>query len=295
MEERRLGAHTTVLFGHEHGKYPDGNSVVVRGTDSSVVIDPSLSVHAMSPGLAVDAVLLTHAHEDHMAGVSAVQAGARCVHHADRAALRSIDGLMALYGVPAESVPMMTEFVTQRFHYVGWPDALGFDDGTVWDLGGVSVTAVHAPGHTGGHSVFVIEPDGVVVCGDIDLTSFGPYYGDAASDIEQFEDTLRRVAAIDAAHYVTFHHKGVIDGHETFAAAMAAYAAVIDRRQSALLALLESPRTIDELVDIGIIYRPGTRPAGFGESVERYSIRRHLTRLAASGGAVVEGDRWRAA
>jgi glyoxylase-like metal-dependent hydrolase (beta-lactamase superfamily II) len=295
MDERALGAHTTLLSGHEHGKYPDGNSVAVRGRDGSVVIDPSLSVHAMSTPLMVDAVLLTHAHEDHMAGVSAVVAPTRTVHHADLDALRSIDGLMALYGVPDTSVPMMTEFVTERFHYLGWPDAIGFDDGAVWDLGGVTVRAVHAPGHTAGHTVFVIEPDGVVVCGDIDLTSFGPYYGDAASDIDQFEDTLRRVAAIEARHYVTFHHKGVIDGHDAFAAAMAGYAGVITRRDQALIGLLAEPRTLDELVDIGIIYRPGTRPAGFGDSVERYSIRRHLVRLETAGAAVVEGERWRAA
>ncbi|MEY2755587.1 MAG: hypothetical protein RJB65_1945, partial [Actinomycetota bacterium] len=27
MEQRELGPHVTVLFGHEQGKYPDGNSV----------------------------------------------------------------------------------------------------------------------------------------------------------------------------------------------------------------------------------------------------------------------------
>ena len=74
--QRSLGSFTTVLFGHEQGKYPDGNSVLVRGTHSSVLIDPSLSVHAADPPIEVDRVLLTHAHEDHMAGVSAVRAGA---------------------------------------------------------------------------------------------------------------------------------------------------------------------------------------------------------------------------
>ena len=73
--QRSLGSFTTVLFGHEQGKYPDGNSVLVRGTHSSVLIDPSLSVHAADPPIEVDRVLLTHAHEDHMAGVSSTRAG----------------------------------------------------------------------------------------------------------------------------------------------------------------------------------------------------------------------------
>ncbi|MFM7045398.1 MAG: hypothetical protein ACKOYG_07610, partial [Ilumatobacteraceae bacterium] len=39
------------------------------------------------------------------------------------------------------------------------------------------------------------------------------------------------------------------------------------------------PRTFEQLVEVGILYRPGTRPAVFGESAERYTIRRHLDRL----------------
>ena len=41
--QRELGRHVTVLFGHEQGKYPDGNTVVVRGEHDSVVIDPALT------------------------------------------------------------------------------------------------------------------------------------------------------------------------------------------------------------------------------------------------------------
>ena len=34
--------------------------------------------------------------------------------------------------------------------------------------------------------------------GDIDLSSFGPYYGDAWSDLEDFERSLALVRAIEA-------------------------------------------------------------------------------------------------
>ena len=39
----------------------------------------------------------------------------------------------------------------------------------------------HMPGHTAGHTVLLVEPEGVAFIGDIDLTGFGPYYGDACS------------------------------------------------------------------------------------------------------------------
>ena len=75
----------------------------------------------------------------------------------------------------------------------------------------------------------------VVATGDIDLTTFGPYYGDASSSLEAFEATLEMMRDLRADHYVTFHHKGVIDGHEAFAAAIDQYAAVFGRRQQSLL------------------------------------------------------------
>ncbi len=294
--QRSLSPFVTVLFGHEQGKYPDGNSVLVRGTHSSVIIDPALSMHAADPPVEVDRVLLTHAHEDHMAGVAAVVAGEVSVHHRDLPALQSIDGLMALYGVPASAVAEMTALVTERFHYRGWPDATGFDDGDVFDLGGVSVRAVHAPGHTGGHTVYVVESaDGshrTVVTGDIDLSSFGPYYGDAQSSLDEFEATLQMLPSLVADHYVTFHHKGVIDGHESFVEAVEAFAAAIPRREAALLHLLREPRTFDELCDIGIVYRPGTRPPLFGDGVEAHSIERHLHRLMEAGRVVSDGTRY---
>ncbi len=285
-QRRRLGRYTTVLFGKEQGKYPDGNSVLVVGADGSVLIDPSLSAHAADPPIEVDTVLLTHTHEDHAAGVSAVRWKSLKVHHLDLGALRSVDALMALYGVPQSVWPQMTEFVTERFHFVGWPEAEGLEDGDVIDLGGVRVTLVHAPGHTSGHSLYLIEGDDgvkVVVTGDIDLTGFGAYYGDAASSLESFEQTLRMAGGLVADHYVTFHHKGVVDGHEAFAAAVDAYAQSFQRRADALLALLERPMSLEELVAEGIVYRAGTRPALFGESVERRTIQQHLDRLLADG------------
>ena len=298
-DTRSLGPFTTVLFGHEQGKYPDGNSVLVRGTHSSVVIDPSLSVHTAVPPIEVDRVLLTHAHEDHMAGVSAVVAGEVSVHHRDLPALQSIEGLMALYGVPADGVAGMSALVTERFNYRGWPEATAFEGDAEWDLGGVTVRAVHAPGHTGGHCLFDIEPhDGthrVVVTGDIDLSSFGPYYGDAQSSLDEFEATLALLPTLVAHHYVTFHHKGVIDGHEEWVAAVDAFGVAIARREAALLGLLAEPRTFDELCAIGIVYRQGTRPPLFGDGVEAHSIERHLARLLADGRVVSDGTHHRLA
>jgi glyoxylase-like metal-dependent hydrolase (beta-lactamase superfamily II) len=292
---RQLGRYTSVLFGHEQGKYPDGNSVLVRGTTGSVLIDPALGVRECDPPIEVDTVLLTHPHEDHVAGVSAVRWNSLRVHELDLAALHSIEALMRMYGLPEHEWPPMIDLVTQRFHYEHWPQAEGLSEGEVFDLGGVTVTLVHAPGHTAGHSVYVVEGDDgvrVAVTGDIDLTGFGAYYGDTGSSLDAFEQTLRMARELVADHYVTFHHKGVIDGHAAFAAAVDAYAESFQRRESAVLALLQQPRTLEQLVEVGVVYRPGTRPALFGEKVEERTISLHLERLVANGVVTLAGEQY---
>ena len=47
-----------MLFGEEGGKYPDGNSLLVRGSRETAIIDPALGVVARRDGLPrIDRVL----------------------------------------------------------------------------------------------------------------------------------------------------------------------------------------------------------------------------------------------
>jgi glyoxylase-like metal-dependent hydrolase (beta-lactamase superfamily II) len=153
----------------------------------------------------------------------------------------------------------------------------------VFELGGAAIEAVHLPGHTRGHSGFRIGQD-VFFLSDIDLTGFGPYYGDAWSDLEDFEESLRRVRDEDAAYYVTFHHKGVIEGRARFVELVDQFAAVIDRRHRAMLEFLAEPRRVEDLVAHRFIYRAHVEQV-FVESVEKRSAELHLARMIRRGEA----------
>ena len=187
---RTLTDAVSVLTGDSDGAYPSGNSVLVAGAGESVLIDPSVTVVAKGgvPGR-VDAVLNSHSHEDHMAG-NGMFPGARLhIHHDDLPGATSMDGLMAVYGLEGRARDEFERVIVDEFHFSPRPDAHGFGDGHVFDLGGgVTVEAVHLPGHTRGHSGF--RMGGVFFLSDIDLTGFGPYYGDVWSDLEDFEESL---------------------------------------------------------------------------------------------------------
>jgi glyoxylase-like metal-dependent hydrolase (beta-lactamase superfamily II) len=240
--------------------------------------------------LAVDAVINSHGHEDHIAG-NGLFADARIhIHGADLEAARSLEGLMAVYGYEGEVGREFERLVVDEFHFEPRADAKGFSDGRVFDLGGVTVEAVHLPGHTRGHSGFRI--DNVFFLSDIDLTGFGPYYGDMWSDLDDFEESLVKVRDEEADYYVTFHHKGIIEGREQFLEMLDAFAAVIPRRHGEMLDFLAEPRSIVDMVAHRFIYRPDVEVANV-TPVERRSADLHVQRMLRRGEAVeVEPGRY---
>ncbi|MEN9504769.1 MAG: hypothetical protein RI958_695 [Actinomycetota bacterium] len=292
ITQRTLGPHTTVLVGDHGGRYPDGNSVVVRGADATVLVDPSTSVAAEPPELDVDLIVLTHAHEDHVAGMFRFPHAEVHVHDDDLPGVASLDGLMQIYGLDDDIDRAFRQTIVGEFTYVPRPDAHGFSGGTTFDLGGVRIEVVHLPGHTRGHCALLIEPDGVLITGDIDLSTFGPYYGDAWSDLDAFETSLHRVRSIEAAWYSTFHHKGVVEGHDAFVSAVDTFAAVIGDRERRMIEFAQQPRTLADFVAHRFVYRPGVDVV-FADAVERRSAQMSIERLVRAGRLLeLDDHRW---
>lgn len=290
----RLGS-VSVHFGAKSGKFPDGNQILVTGSETRAAFDTPLVANRIGPDFdEVDLIILGHVHEDHMAGLHRVPRARVHVHQADLAAAQSWEGLQRHYGYPAPVLAKIKAAIEANFHYCPRPDATGYADGATWDLGGgVRVRAHHMPGHTAGHCVLMVENEGVAFLGDIELSAFGPYYGDACSSLSDFRRTLAAVAGLEARTWVTSHHRGVLTDRATFLAHLADFTAKIDERADRLLAYLRGePQSIGELVRRGLLYPPGHR-VDFVESAERRSITMHLEELIAAGRVrQVDADRF---
>lgn len=141
----------------------DQNCYVVRadGRADAVVIDPGFDPDAVLrgvelDGLTVSAILLTHGHVDHIAGVGAVKAAfpaAPVVIGTHDAAMLSDPelNLSGPFGVPVTSPPA---------------DRL-VNEGDALEFAGLTFDVLDLPGHSPGHVVFVVRGEPVVFGGDV--------------------------------------------------------------------------------------------------------------------------------
>ena len=151
------------------------------------------------------------------------------------------------------------------------------------DMSGVNVAFIHAPGHTEGFCTPYLVDYGILHIGDIDLTSFGPYYGDAESDIDQFIESAKRTLEVDAKYFVTSHHKGIISKQE-YEMELEKYLSIIERREEKIKRAIKKGCSPEELMQQEVLYyRNQSEHNSIRRKSEKISIVKHLKRLIKHG------------
>ena len=79
----------------------------------------------------------------------------------------------------------------------GWsrPIAMRLQDGDEINLGQTKIKVIHTPGHTVGHCCFWFPEPEILFSADIDLSDFGPWYGNACSDLASLDNSLEKLEA----------------------------------------------------------------------------------------------------
>ena len=147
------------------------------------------------------------------------------------------------------------------------------------------------PGHTAGHCVLLVEPQGIAFIGDFDLSSFGPYYGDATSSLADFRRSLQRLAELPASVWITSHHKGVIDDRARFLDTAASLRRTHQRTRGAIAADAGGRAAARWPIwcDQRLLYPPEADDL-WVDCAEARSIAQHLDELLAAGRVVLDDD-----
>ncbi len=274
-----------LIPGRNGGRYPYCHSLLLRGEETWLV-DPSSDkdfLQALARSRQVTAVFLSHFHEDHQKYNYLFLDAQFYVPAAELQAFTSLKGVFAFMGVnTAELRSYLEEILTRDFHFQPPAKLTPYYPGQRFHTGEITLEIVPAPGHTPGHSCFAFPNQDLVFLADIDLTPFGPWYGDAASDLRAYEKTLIQLGNIKAQTFITAHEQGIFTPEQA-RAGLAYFRQVIQDRDAQLLNSLKTPKTLSQLLNLRLIYGKSREPTFVYDHMETQMLTKHLNRLLEDG------------
>ncbi|MCK7507315.1 MAG: MBL fold metallo-hydrolase [Desulfobacterales bacterium] len=292
MEDRQFG-RIRFVCGENGGKYPFNHSLYLRGDRSRVIIDPACSLEKLTrlKDEGVDCVWLSHWHEDHIRYIDLFENRLLRISGRDFPPLTDINIFLDWYDIkiPQER-SNWRKIMLEVFNFRPRSEANFLVDDETVDLGGLTIQVLPTPGHTPGHLSFFFPEEELLFLGDYDLTSFGPWYGDVYSDIEETIKSIHKLKAVPARRWVASHHTGLFE--ENPGRLWDDYENVIHERENKLLAFLEKPKTIAEICAAWLIYGRPREPKEMYEFNERVLVRKHLEYLQGQDKIILDDERY---
>lgn len=141
--------------------FQENTYVYTDDQGDTVVIDPGCytqaekeTLKAYLDPLNVKAILLTHAHLDHVFGVAYLQRHYNVkvyMHPLEKPILADFETRCQMWGIPGAEPFEVHDF---------------FEEGDVFEVGGTAFDILHVPGHAPGHVVFISHKEALVFGGD---------------------------------------------------------------------------------------------------------------------------------
>lgn len=163
----------------------------------------------------------------------------------------------------------------------------------VFHLGSTHLQVLHTPGHSPGHCCFLIPEENLIFLSDIDLTSFGPWYGTLNSDLDSFIASIESLKGMWFETAVTSHKVEIFKGYKNLHEKLTQYLNRIFQREEKLLNFLEIEHTLEEIVNQAIIYGKFHEPVATFKHMEKIMIQKHLDRLLVKGKVKKTGLRYK--
>ena len=245
--------HLSLVQGRKNGRFPESHTFLIQDKTSALIdtgcgIDLLRSIRDTYP---IDIVINSHAHMDHCAGnwifddrplyapVQGAESHGRLFELSHR--FFESDSLADLW----------RSWVGKKMGFRDRVPSNFFDEGYVFDFGDLKLRTVHTPGHSADHYCLFEPEERILLSFDIDLTPFGPWFGNPESDLGALRNSFEIVRGLRPKLMATSHSDVLWNYTDK---ALDAYISILDSREKGLLKLLKGGATRKELVDAAPIY-----------------------------------------
>jgi len=290
-----------VIHGNNRGRAPFSNAFLVMDT-MNVLFDTGCGldiIEKLCSVVRIDRVFVSHSHLDHTSGNWLLHkiSGSEIMVPEENSDTIATAGLLALRFVGEqlftpwmETYPSLTGF--KDFTYTST-----FNQEYEFSTGSLQFVALYTPGHLNDHYCFWMPGEKILMGFDIDLSPFGPWYGNLECDIELFKNSIAQIMEIPAEVYLSSHARPLKEPY--IKKRLHAFAAFFEKRDRQILDFLsQSPLMgIEDLVRLSPFYDADHASVSdellwFGEE---QMIRKHLEGLLERALIVQEGELFRLA
>ena len=272
-----------------------GCSIEVRDGEGAIV-DPGAGADVLSEVAArgVGININSHHHGDHMFFNPLFRDAELWISQPDARVYGDLSALKLEYGLqPPLAEDWERSLQPSEVDALTLPIARTLRHGERATIGDTELVFHVAAGHTAGMLCVEFPGQHAIYTADIDLTRFGPWYGQVSCDIDDFINSARAIAEVDVDWYITAHEEGVVDA-DAFRRRLPGYLTMIDQRDFTLLRRLREPRSLADLMSGGIVYPPRAMANPWTRHWEKMHILVHIERLVRRGAVVqLEDGRWR--
>lgn len=279
--------------GPGNGRFPYCNSFLLLG-DRTVLVDSGIGVEGLveiDRRVRIDTLLISHPHPDHIRAWHVLENRELILPAQTPASVEDLTLLGRRFVEGREDAQYWTEVVEHRLgiHPLRSPDRR-FDDGETLDFGAIRLEAIHAPGHLDDHYCFLEHSTKTLFSIDVDLTGFGPWYGNPEGDIHRFRESVTMLRDLPCRRICTSHKRSIrrSDADESFRQFLDAF----DRQKAAVFALCREGMDLETMRRASPFYRNRMPDATFQRIFETQMIRKNLELLIAEGLVVEKNGRY---
>lgn len=298
MKYEKIGP-VEVMIGENNSRVPFSTSLVITGDEHATMLDCGagyMAFNHIKKEHNVTEIYLTHHHLDHMWGAHFFKAAKTYINQFDYKKISNLEEIakseailainkgMDWWNQDRKKLEQLMDIQISRTLKVS--DVYKYNERI--NMSGQDVIMIHAPGHTEGFCCPYIVDQGILLIGDIDLTSFGPYYSDRDSDIDSFITSAKQILEVDASYFITSHQKGVLR-KEDYKSHLIAYLDVIERREEKIKQHIRIGNKPADLFGIEVFYYTYQMEKSLGlTKSEKVGIAKHLQRLIKHGESLEE-------